>query len=54
MVKTYAFAEYPVTTGVHVVRRFLGLTGFFGRFVTGYATLAQLLSRLTRKYIIVE
>jgi len=47
--KTRAIDEYPIPTDVHAVRRFLGLTGFFRRFVKHYSVVAEPLSRLTRK-----
>lgn len=47
--KTRAIAEYPAPEDVRSLRRFLGLTGFFRRFVDGYAKVAEPLSRLTRK-----
>lgn len=37
---------------VHEIRRFLGLVGFFRRFVPRYAELAEPLIRLTRKDVI--
>lgn len=47
--KTRAIVEYPVPCDVHSVRRFLGLTGFFHRFVVGYAAIAEPLTALLRK-----
>lgn len=47
--KTRAIAEFPRPTDVHGVRRFLGLTGFFRRFVGKYADTAAPLTLLTRK-----
>lgn len=47
--KTCAIAEYPTPTDVHAIRRFLGFTGFFRRFVVGYAAVAEPLSILLRK-----
>ncbi|CAI6352885.1 unnamed protein product [Macrosiphum euphorbiae] len=47
--KTRAIVEYPVPSDVHSVRRFLGLTGFFRRFVLGYAVIAEPLTALLRK-----
>jgi len=40
--------EYPVPRDIHEIRRFLGLTGFFRRFVEKYAVVAELLTRLMR------
>lgn len=47
--KTKAIAEYPTPTDVHAVGRFLGLTGFFRRFVNGYAVMAEPLNQLMKK-----
>lgn len=47
--KTRAIADFPVPTDAHAVRRFLGLTGFFRRFVDKYAVIADPLTRLMRK-----
>lgn len=52
--KTRAIAEYLTPHDVHVVRRFLGLTGFFRRFVERYSIIAEPLSRLTRKDAVFE
>lgn len=47
--KIKAIEEYPEPKNIHEVKRFLGLTGFFRRFVTKYAEKAEPLSRLTKK-----
>jgi len=47
-VKTKAVQEFPVPGDVHTIRRFLGLTGFFRRFVANYATVALPLTNLTK------
>jgi len=47
--KSKAIEEFPTPKDVHAIRRFLGLTGFFRRFVRNYATLTEPLSRLTKK-----
>lgn len=52
--KTNAIAAYPAPTDVHAIRRFLGLTGFFRRFVNRYAFIAEPLTRLTRKDAVFE
>jgi len=52
--KSQAIEKFPVPKDVHGVRRFLGLTGFFKRFVQNYATLAEPLSRLTKKDVVFE
>ncbi|CAI6372209.1 unnamed protein product [Macrosiphum euphorbiae] len=46
--KVRAIEEYPVPKDVHEVRRYLGLTGFFRRFVEKYAVVAGPLTRLMR------
>jgi len=46
--KVSAIEEYPVPKDQHEVRRFLGLTGFFRRFVEKYAVVAEPLTRLMR------
>jgi len=38
--KNRAVQEFPKPNDVHEIRRFLGLTGFFRRFVENYATVA--------------
>lgn len=47
--KTEAIAKFPQPSNVHEVRRFLGLTSFFRRFMKHYAARAEPISRLTRK-----
>lgn len=47
--KTRAIEEYPPPHDAHSVRRFLGLTGFFRRFVVGYAIVAEPLTALLCK-----
>jgi len=47
--KTRCIAEYPELGDAHSVRRFLGLTGFFRRFVKDYSKIAKPLTRLTKK-----
>lgn len=42
-------ADYPVPTNATEVRRFLGLTSFFRRFVKGYAAVSAPLTNLLRK-----
>lgn len=46
--KTKTISEYPVPKNSSDVRRFLGLTGFFRKFVNGYATLVKPLTMLTK------
>lgn len=47
--KVVAISNFQVPRDVHEVRRFLGLTGFFRRFVRKYAERSVALSSLTRK-----
>ncbi|KAL3211628.1 hypothetical protein MRX96_051994 [Rhipicephalus microplus] len=47
--KVRAIAEFPTPKSVHDIRRFLGLTNFFRRFIPRYALVSEPLSRLTRK-----
>lgn len=47
--KTKAISEFPVPKTVHNVRQFLGLTGFFRRFVKNYAYITKPLSKLLKK-----
>ncbi|KAF0707045.1 Transposon Ty3-I Gag-Pol polyprotein, partial [Aphis craccivora] len=53
-IKSQAIEEFPTPKDVHGVRRFLGLTGFFRRFVRNYATMVEPLSRLTKKEVMFE
>lgn len=47
--KTRAILDFPTPVDVVSLKRFLGLTGFFRRFVEGYATIAKPLIQLTKK-----
>ena len=47
--KVDAVAEWPTPQSVSDVRRFLGLTGYYRRFVNGFSAIAGPLSDLTRK-----
>lgn len=53
-VKSQAIEKFPTPKDVHGVCRFLGLTGFFRCFVRNYVTLAELLSKLTKKGVMFE
>jgi len=47
--KTKLVSEWPVTENVRDVRSFLGLAGYYRRFVKGYATIATPLNKLMKK-----
>lgn len=47
--KVEAITEWPRPTTVTEVRSFLGLAGYYRRFVEGFSSLAMSLARLTRK-----
>ena len=47
--KTKAIEEMAAPTNVKGVCRFLGLTGFYRKFVPGYSEIAKPLAKLTRK-----
>ena len=47
--KVDAVAQWPKPQSVTDVRRFLGLTGYYRRFVSGFSTIAGPLTDLTRK-----
>ena len=47
--KLTAVAEIPLPSNIEEVRTFLGLTGYYRRFIPNYATVAQPLTKLTSK-----
>lgn len=47
--KVLAIQQWPQPTNVTQLRGFLGITGYYRRFVDGYAQLAEPLTRLLRK-----
>ncbi|GFW70256.1 hypothetical protein TNCV_3337741 [Trichonephila clavipes] len=47
--KTIAVKKFPVPTTVKQVQSFLGLTGYFRKFIPAYSQIAKPLSVLTRK-----
>ena len=44
-----AVKQYKVPHDLHTVRQFLGITSFYRRFVPGFAQIARLLHKLTKK-----
>ena len=48
-IKTKLVREWPMPTTLKEVRSFLGLAGYYRRFVKGYATITTPLNRLMRK-----
>ena len=47
--KLEAIRNYPVPTKIKQVRGFLGLSGFYRRFISNYAHVAKPLYNLTKK-----
>ncbi|KAL7294456.1 hypothetical protein TKK_0012451 [Trichogramma kaykai] len=47
--KIEAMRDYPAPTNPKKVKQFLGLTGYYRRFIKGYATIARPLQKLLRK-----
>ena len=47
--KLTAVAKIPLPSNIKEVRTFLGLTGYYRRFIPNYATVAQPLTKLTSK-----
>ena len=47
--KVNAIAKFPIPKNAHDLRRFLGLTSFFRRFIPGYSKIAFPLTELTKK-----
>ena len=47
--KVQAIEKFETPQDIHAVRRFLGLTSFFRRFVPGFSKIAAPLSKLIRK-----
>lgn len=52
MEKTVAIKNFPIPENVHDVRRFLGLTGYFRKFMKGYSTIAKPLTDLTKSNVV--
>jgi transposase InsO family protein len=50
--KTQVVRDWPTPTSVKDVRSFLGLANYFRKFVQGYSTLVEPLTRLTRKELV--
>ncbi|CAF4831682.1 unnamed protein product [Pieris macdunnoughi] len=49
--KIEALVNSPTPTNVKQVRQFLGLAGYFRRYIEGYATKTACISRLTKKVV---
>lgn len=49
--KTEAVSKFPVPTNQHELRQFLGISGFFRRFIRNYAAIAAPLTDLLKKNI---
>ena len=49
--KIEAVSNWPRPTNVHEVRSFLGLAGYYRRFVEGFSKIASSLTILTRKNV---
>ena len=49
--KIEAVSDWPRPTNVHKVRSFLGLAGYYRRFVEGFSKIASSLTMLTRKNV---
>ena len=47
--RTKMVAEFPTPTDVHTLRQFLGLTGYFRKFIKDYAMVTTPLTKLLKK-----
>lgn len=52
LIKTAAVANFKRPSNVHEIRQFLGLTGYFRKFIKNFATVALPLTELTKKNVV--
>lgn len=51
--KTKAVLNFLTPTNVHTLRQFLGLTGYFRKFIQNYALISSIDRTLTQRYLLV-
>jgi hypothetical protein len=49
--KVKTIMEWPVPKNSHEVRRFMGLAGYYQRFVEGFSKIAKPITTLQRKVV---
>lgn len=49
--KIEAVASFPTLTNVHQIRQFVGLSSFFRRFISGFASIVKPLTILTKSNV---